>query len=58
MTEEQGITFDYLLKKGPAITRNAIALLKVMDYPEKLVTQAQNEARYFDQQRKWPILKK
>ena len=58
VTEEQGITFDYLLKKGPAITRKEFALLKVMDYPEKLVTQSQNEARYFDQQRKWPILKK
>lgn len=36
VTEDQGITFDYVLKQGPAVTRNAIALLKVMDYPEKL----------------------
>ncbi|HCM86571.1 MAG TPA: DNA mismatch repair protein MutS [Enterococcus sp.] len=56
VTEEQGITFDYLLKQGPAVTRNAIALLKVMDYPEKLVEQAQNEARHFDERRTWSII--
>lgn len=56
VTEEQGITFDYVVKQGPAVTRNAIALLKVMDYPEKLVEQAQREARYFDEQRTWPIV--
>lgn len=36
VTEDRGITFDYVLKQGPSVTRNAIALLKVMDYPEKL----------------------
>ncbi|MFR3684008.1 MAG: MutS-related protein [Enterococcus sp.] len=56
VTEDQGITFDYVLKQGPAVTRNAIALLKVMDYPEKIVDQAQKEARYFDEQRTWPIV--
>ena len=56
VTEEQGISFDYELKQGPAVTRNAIALLKVMDYPEKIVEQAQKEARYFDEQRTWPII--
>lgn len=53
VTEEQGITFDYVLKQEPAVTRNAIALLKVMDYPEKIVIQAQKEARCFDEQRTW-----
>lgn len=56
VTEEQGISFDYELKQGPAVTRNAIALLKVMDYPEKIVEQAQKEAHYFDEQRTWPII--
>lgn len=51
VTEDRGITFDYVLKQGPSVTRNAIALLKVMDYPEKIVDQAQKEARYFDEQR-------
>ncbi|MGJ0915647.1 MutS-related protein [Enterococcus avium] len=56
VTEDRGITFDYVLKQGPSVTRNAIALLKVMDYPEKIVDQAQKEARYFDEQRTWPII--
>lgn len=56
VTEDRGITFDYVLKQGPSVTRNAIALLKVMDYPEKIVDQAQKEARYFDEQRTWPIV--
>ena len=56
VTEDRGITFDYVLKQGPSVTRNAIALLKVMDYPEKIVDQAQKEVRYFDEQRTWPIV--
>lgn len=56
VTEDRGITFDYVLKQDPSVTRNAIALLKVMDYPEKIVDQAQKEARYFDEQRTWPIV--
>lgn len=56
VTEDRGITFDYVLKQGPSVTRNAIALLKLMDYPEKIVDQAQKEARYFDEQRTWPIV--
>lgn len=56
VTEEQGITFDYILKQGPAVTRNAIALLKVMDYPDKLVAQAKSQAHYFDEQRTWSII--
>lgn len=54
VTDENGITFDYLVKDGPATSRNAIALLKVMAYPESLVTDAQNEAAYFDRYRTWP----
>lgn len=56
VTEDRGITFDYVMKQGPSVTRNVIALLKVMDYPEKIVDQAQKEARYFDEQRTWPIV--
>jgi len=56
VTEEQGITFDYILKQGSAVTRNAIALLKVMDYPDKLVAQAKSQAHYFDEQRTWSII--
>jgi len=35
-----GLTFDYLIRPGASSTRNAIALLKVMQYPESLVAVA------------------
>lgn len=58
VTDEQGITFDYVLKYGPALTRNAIALLKVMGYPEKIVQQAQREASIFEEEHRWPTIEK
>ena len=45
----------FKLKQGPAKTRNAIALLKVLNYPEKLVADAKEAATFFDQHRKWEI---
>lgn len=56
VTEEQGVTFDYLLKQGPAESRNAIRLLKVLGYPADVVSLAEKEASAFDQNRSWPIL--
>ncbi|MTD38378.1 DNA mismatch repair protein MutS [Erwinia sp. CPCC 100877] len=56
VTEENGVTFDYCLRQGPATTRNAIQLLKVLNYPEKVVDNAQNEAAHFDQHRSWQTL--
>lgn len=35
-----GLTFDYLIQPGASSTRNAIELLKVMQYPESLVADA------------------
>lgn len=55
VTKEQGIAFDYLLKQGPARTRNAIQLLKVLDYPDEVVKRAQTEAQSFDETRQWSI---
>lgn len=34
------LTFDYRIQSGPSSTRNAIALLKVMQYPDALVADA------------------
>jgi len=38
--DERGMVFDYLLEEGPAKTRNAIELLRVLGYPEELVAAA------------------
>ncbi|MDT2756047.1 DNA mismatch repair protein MutS [Enterococcus asini] len=56
VTDDEGVTFDYKVKKGPATSRNAIALLKVLHYPASLVKNAQNEASYFDENRSWQVL--
>lgn len=56
VTDEEGISFDYKVKQGPAQTRNAIALLSVLDYPEEIIEQAKKEAHYFDSYRKWQPL--
>lgn len=55
VTEEHGVTFDYLLRQGPSTTRNAINLLKVMDYPQEVVDRARAEAESFDLLRKWQV---
>ena len=34
-----GLEFDYKLKEGPATTRNAIALLRYLGYPEEITDQ-------------------
>lgn len=34
------LSFDYLLHEGPSSTRNAIALLRLMEYPDDLVESA------------------
>ncbi len=41
------VVFDYLLKPGAATTRNAIKLLAMMGYDEKLVADANQRAQYF-----------
>lgn len=37
---DDGLTFDYRLRPGPSTTRNAIALLRAMRYPDSLVDDA------------------
>ena len=56
VTKEEGVVFDYLLKSGPARVRNAISLLKVLDYPVEIIQSAQKEAAHFDHHRKWQPL--
>ncbi|WP_086350072.1 MutS-related protein [Candidatus Enterococcus clewellii] len=54
--EEDGIRFDYELKPGKARTRNALQLLKIMDYPEEVVSNAKKEAAFFDEHRSWNVI--
>lgn len=53
--EEEDIVFPYRLQKGPAVSRNAIALLKVLGYREELVENAEEMAEHFLQTGKWKV---
>lgn len=53
VTEDQGVTFDYVLRHGPAKSRNAIQLLGVMAYPKSIIAEAENRAQHFEKTRKW-----
>ena len=45
--EEDDICFPYKLLEGPAGTRNAIALLKMLEYDERIITEAEKMAEHF-----------
>ena len=45
--------FNYQLKMGPATTRNAIKLLKVIGYDMKIIDEAGARAEYFTKQGIW-----
>lgn len=50
---DEDIFFPYRLQKGPAVSRNAIALLKVLGYEETLVKDAEAMAEDFLNTGKW-----
>ena len=39
--------------KGPATTRNAIALLKILGYDEGIVMEAEQMAKHFQETGEW-----
>ena len=50
---DAGIDFDYKLKKGPAETRNAIHLLKLMGFDPSIVDAAHKRADHYVKTGKW-----
>lgn len=53
---EKDVIFNYLLKKGRATTRNAIRLLEVCGYDEKIAEEARKAAQYFEETNHWQNL--
>lgn len=45
--EENDIRFDYLLYKGRAVSRNAIKLLGIIGYDDKIIKEAEKTAKHF-----------
>lgn len=54
--DEGEVRFDYKIHKGPSVTRNAIKLLELLDYPERVTNQANQLARHFTDKREWEKL--
>ena len=47
LIEENDIKFDYILRHGPCTTRNAIAILKYLGYPEEIYEKAMESAESY-----------
>lgn len=50
---EKDVVFDYLLRKGRATSRNAIALLEMIGYDRKIVSEARRAAAVFEESGAW-----
>ena len=53
ITENDEIEFDYTLYKGPSMTRNALKLLEVLDYPKEITENSKDALNYFLENNKW-----
>lgn len=51
--EENDISFPYKLLEGPAVSRNAIALLKMLGYEENMIAEAEAMAERFLESGQW-----
>ncbi|MBR6486170.1 MAG: hypothetical protein IKT17_05705 [Lachnospiraceae bacterium] len=53
ITGDDDVCFNYRMKKGPAVSRNAIKLLKVLNYDDRLIKDAEAMVDKFTETHKW-----
>ncbi|MGE7602409.1 MutS-related protein [Peribacillus sp. NPDC097675] len=51
------VQFDYQVHSGPSVSRNAIKLLEITDYPTSITQKANQLAQHFSERRKWGVLR-
>ncbi len=51
--QENDVVFDYKLRTGRAMTRNAIRLLAMIGYDPKIIEAAQESAKHFEETGVW-----
>ena len=51
--QEKDVVFDYKLRTGRAVTRNAIRLLAMIGYDPKIIEAAQESAKHFEETGVW-----
>lgn len=56
--EDGQVLFDYKLYKGRAVSRNAIKLLKLMGYSQKIITEAEKAADEYLNTGEWSIIER
>ena len=49
---ENDIEFDYILRKGPATSRNAIAILRYLGYPKEIHENADRRVEAYEVENK------
>ena len=54
--EDDGVFFDYKLKDGRAVTRNAILLLKMLGFEDEITEKAEKAADYYIEKGEWENL--
>ena len=50
---DDAVNFDYILHEGRATSRNAIKLLRMLGYPEEIITKAEASAEHFLKTGEW-----
>lgn len=51
--QENDVVFDYKLRTGRTMTRNAIRLLAMIGYDPKIIEAAQESAKHFEETGVW-----
>ncbi len=51
--EDDQVLFDYKLYEGRAVSKNAIRLLKMLGYADRITERAEERARHFEQTGEW-----
>ena len=54
--EESNVTFDYKLKDGRAVTRNAILLLKMLKFAPEITEEAEKAAEHYIESGEWETI--
>lgn len=53
VTEDNQIEFDYKVFKGASMTKNAIKLLDIIEFPKEIVNKAESKVNSFLENRNW-----
>lgn len=53
--ENKKIIFDYKIKKGSAITKNAVNTLESLNYPDEITSMSKKVIKNYERNHKWEV---